>query len=171
MKRLRRFCVHLCTTRHAGGACTTTQPTKLGCMQWTTQKSSPPPEPNRFRPVSPPGPCKVMHGKGPYKASRRTAPAEPTCIHSSPHVRYGGFLASPPVVLRKSRFFRIKSVPAGLTPGAVPIYALKRALRSLRAHRARRIDFYTFKCAPPFLRFLAYFFVFVGAGAIYRVFP
>ena len=41
------------------------------------------PEPNRFRPVPPPGPCKVMHGRGPYEASRRTAPAESTSIHSS----------------------------------------------------------------------------------------
>ena len=81
------------------------------------------------------------------------------------------FLAFVPPVVLRSRFFRIKSVPVGLTPGTVPSYALKRALRSFRAHRARSIDFYTFKCAPPFWRFFGVFIVFVGAGAVYRGFP
>ena len=51
------------------------------------------PEPNRFRPVSPPGPCKVMHAQGAYEASRRTAPSESTSIHSSALGRPGDFWA------------------------------------------------------------------------------
>ena len=119
------------------------------------------PEPNRFRPVSHPGPCKVMHGKGAYEASRRTAPSESTSIHSSALVRSWRFFGVFFGIVRKSRkFSRTKPVPAGLTPGAVQGYACTRGLRSLAAHRARRIDFYTFKCGPRLGVFLAFFYCF-----------
>ena len=100
------------------------------------------------------------------------------CVHGnyeSPHAFLCTFMHYPPrawrlhhhtayksrlyaVHWRKSRTFpRTKSVPAGLTPGAVQGYAWKRGLRSLAAHRARRIDYYTFKCASRPGDFWAFF--------------
>ena len=67
MNRLMRFCVHLCTTRRARGAFTTTQPTNLDCMQCTGAKVELFPEPNRLRPVSPRGRARLCMEKGPTK--------------------------------------------------------------------------------------------------------
>ena len=54
-----------------------------GRLRWPTNPKK--------RTPTPPGPCKVMHGKRADEASRRTAPSESTSIHSSALVHPGDF--------------------------------------------------------------------------------
>ena len=124
------------------------------------QKSKIFPKPNRFRPVSPRGHAKLCMEKVPTKPHGAPRPQNRLLyiqVRSVILAILGRFFRD---VAQELKFSRTKPVPAGLTPGAVQSYAWKRGPRSLTAHRALKIDFYTFKCARSSWRFWGVFLYF-----------